>query len=93
MMDLSPLFSAVLVFAAVAFALFVGIAALKKRRQVEIYEQLALDNTPRLDGELVRAMQQGGSSSYQQSGSFNQMGSNEQKTVTYCMIDGRLLDE
>ena len=69
---------------------------LKKKRQEERYDHLPSDNVVRLDGELIRVMQQqgGGPGSYQHSGvGFNSMGTNEQKTVTYCMIDGRLLDE
>ncbi len=76
---------------------------------MEEYEQLpSADNVTRLDGDNVaRVMQmqqqqqsgvQQGELSYQQSGGgpppYDPMGAAAtDKTVTYCMIDGRLLDE
>lgn len=94
---LSPAFMTMIAVAAIAFVAFVGIAVFNRRRQVEKYDQLPTNDVTRLDGEMVRAMQQQGSSggSYQQTGvaAYNPMGTSEQKTVTYCMIDGRLLDE
>lgn len=98
---LSPGFTAMLAFAIVAFISFVGLAVVNRRRQQQLdrYDQLPPSNDPtRLDKDMIRAMQQQGSAaacSYQQAGGapYNPMGTNEQKTVTYCMIDGRLLDE
>jgi len=90
---LSPGFTAIVVFAVVAFISFVGLAVVNRRRQQDgRYDQLPPSNDP--TKEMVRVTQQqgAGSGSYQQAGApYN--GSNEQKTVTYCMIDGRLLDE
>lgn len=89
---LSPVLSAMLVFAA-AFVVFIRMSVFARRRQEEIekYEQLHSSN------EVAMPQQQTstGGGYYQQSGptAFNSVGSNEEKTVTYCMIDGRLLDE
>lgn len=95
---LSPGFTAMLAFAVIAFISFVGLAVVKRRsQQVGRYDQLPSSNdSSRLDKDMIPSMQQqgAGGGSYQQTGAaFNPMGSNEQKTVTYCMIDGRLLDE
>ncbi|KAL7547451.1 hypothetical protein ACHAWF_010749 [Thalassiosira exigua] len=100
---LSPVFSAMLALAA-AFAAFVGLAVYRGRRlEAERYERLP--TTPRgngagaLGGSAGGMQMQGasgeGGGSYQQSGPppYNPMGGSEQKTVTYCMIDGRLLDD
>ncbi len=92
MIMMSPVFSALAFFAAVAFVLFVSFAALRKRRQLENYEQLLTEKPTNLfKDEEPSAID--GNGSYQQSGGLNPMASNDQKTVTYCMIDGRLLDE
>eukprot|EP00584_Thalassiosira_punctigera_P018432 CAMPEP_0172553840 /NCGR_PEP_ID=MMETSP1067-20121228/51913_1 /TAXON_ID=265564 ORGANISM="Thalassiosira punctigera, Strain Tpunct2005C2" /NCGR_SAMPLE_ID=MMETSP1067 /ASSEMBLY_ACC=CAM_ASM_000444 /LENGTH=629 /DNA_ID=CAMNT_0013342085 /DNA_START=115 /DNA_END=2004 /DNA_ORIENTATION=+ len=92
----SPVFAAIFTFALLAFLVFVGITAFHKRRQ-DSYDQLTTLSDA-VNGELVKMMQQQGSGggSYQQSsgsGGFNPMEEGTQKTVTYCMIDGRLLDE
>lgn len=89
---MSPVFSALAAFAAVAFVLFVSFAALRKRRQVENYEQVPTEKPTHIFRDAApSAVDENGS--YQQSGGFNPMASNDPKTVTYCMIDGRLLDE
>jgi hypothetical protein len=99
MIFLSPVILAMFVIAALAFAAFVGIVVFKRRRHGEWYHQLPSSNgVTRLDGELVRVMQQYGSPglSYQQMRAPppNLIVENKnQNTVTYCMIDGRLLDE
>ena len=78
----------------IAFAVFVGLAVVKRRKQeVERYEQLPQSKDAARRYE-AREMQQDTSGSYQQTGApYNPMGANKQETVTYCMIDGRLLDE
>lgn len=98
MVLLSPVILAMFVFAALAFVLFIVIAVWKRRKMEERYRQLPYSNgVTRLDGELVRAMQQYGSPglSYQQMRATppNPLVENKQNTVTYCIIDGRLLDE
>eukprot|EP00571_Detonula_confervacea_P000458 CAMPEP_0172315672 /NCGR_PEP_ID=MMETSP1058-20130122/25938_1 /TAXON_ID=83371 /ORGANISM="Detonula confervacea, Strain CCMP 353" /LENGTH=630 /DNA_ID=CAMNT_0013029803 /DNA_START=124 /DNA_END=2016 /DNA_ORIENTATION=+ len=93
---LLPASSAMVVFAGMVFALFVGIVVFKRRKQME-YDQLPRNDTARLDGEMVGTMSQQSSvsGSYQQSGApaYDPMGATDQNTVTYCVIDGRLLDE
>ena len=98
MLSISPVFLALVVFAAITFIVYVGIAVFKRRRQVEKYEHLPSSNSvSRHDIDVLRSMQQQSLAglSYQGMGSapINLIGTNEQKTVTYCMIDGRLLDE
>lgn len=97
MLSLPPVFLALVVFAAITFIAYVGIAVFKRRRQVEKYEQLPSNSVSRQDMDILRTMQQQGPAglSYQGMGTAptNLIGANEQKTVTYCMIDGRLLDE
>lgn len=98
MLSISPVFLALVVFAAITFIAYVGIAVFKRRRQVEKYEHLPSSNSvSRHDIDVLRSMQQQSLAglSYQGMGSapINLIGTNEQKTVTYCMIDGRLLDE
>lgn len=107
---LSPGGSMMFAFAVIAFIGFIGLAVFNKRRSPDGYDQLPSNNNSndvtRLDGEMVRAMQQqqrqgnnsmaAGAGSYQQTGpaAYNPMGAADAgKTVTYCMIDGRLLDE
>ncbi|KAL3772837.1 hypothetical protein ACHAW5_009514 [Stephanodiscus triporus] len=95
MVLLPPVILAMFVFAALAFVLFIVIAVWKRRTMEERYRQLPSSNgVTRLDGELVRAMQQYGLS-YQQMRATppNPFVENKQNTVTYCVIDGRLLDE
>ena len=108
-MRMSPAFLVMVFSALMVFVLFVGIIVFKRRKQVEEYEQLpSADNVTRLDADNVaRVMQmqqqqqsgvQQGELSYQQSGGgpppYDPMGAAAtDKTVTYCMIDGRLLDE
>mmetsp|Transcript_40583 Transcript_40583/g.85189 ORF Transcript_40583/g.85189 Transcript_40583/m.85189 type:complete len:628 (+) Transcript_40583:141-2024(+) len=96
-LSFSPIFLAMIVFALVAFVFFV-IADARRRRQAESYNVLpSSDNSAmKVDSELVRAIQQGaGGGSYQQSSGkdYNSMGTNKLETVTYSMIDGRLLEE
>ena len=98
---ISPAFSAMVSFAAIAFIVFVGVTVfLKKRSRVGGYDPLPPKDN---DGEMVRVMQQQrqqqgayatGAAPYQQTGAaaYNPMGADQQKTVTYCMIDGRLLE-
>ena len=97
MLRLSPGGSAMFAFAAVAFIVFVGMVVFKKRRMVDGYDQL-----PSNGNGTVRVMQQqqkqqvgNTSQGYQQTGAYNPMGASTdaQKTVTYCMIDNRLLDD
>ena len=98
MVLLSPVILAMFSFAALAFAAFVEITVYKRRRLEERYHRLPPSNGgTRLDGELLSVMHQHGSPGL----SYQQMRTplpapiieNRQNTVTYCMIDGRLLDE
>lgn len=95
----SPDFTAMVAFAFVAFVAFAGFAVFKRKRRTQTYDRLpsAFDASPSLNGDIARAMQQAsGMASYQQSNgeeAFSPMEDERQKTVTYCMIDGRLLDE
>lgn len=101
-MTLSPTMLSMLTTAVVVFILFVCIIVLKRRKQVVAsYDQLLdTSNTAnRLDPEdIARFMTNNQTSrdasayeqgSYQKGAGVN----NDQKTVTYCMIDGRLLDD
>mmetsp|Transcript_22921 Transcript_22921/g.45916 ORF Transcript_22921/g.45916 Transcript_22921/m.45916 type:complete len:627 (+) Transcript_22921:225-2105(+) len=92
MIVMSPVFLALAAFAAFAFVLFVSFAALRKRRQVENYDQLPTEKPTHIYRDAAPSAIDG-NGSYQQSGGFNLITSNDPKTVTYCMIDGRLLDE
>lgn len=97
----SPVFAAMLILALVAFTAFVGLAVVKRRRQVEAYDHLPSSHDPslRLYGDTVRAVQQEQvlvNGSYQKSPgprTNSPVEEGVQKTVTYCMIDGRLLDD
>eukprot|EP00578_Thalassiosira_sp_NH16_P025551 CAMPEP_0181100068 /NCGR_PEP_ID=MMETSP1071-20121207/12998_1 /TAXON_ID=35127 /ORGANISM="Thalassiosira sp., Strain NH16" /LENGTH=639 /DNA_ID=CAMNT_0023182777 /DNA_START=177 /DNA_END=2096 /DNA_ORIENTATION=- len=92
---ISPAFLTMLAFAIIAFISYVGFAVFNRRRQADRYDQLPTNDVARLNTDMMRGAQQQGASggSYQQSGEASFNGLNEQKTVTYCMIDGRLLDE
>ena len=92
---LSSVFAAMIAFA-IFFIIFVGLVVFKRRRQeVERYDKLPSSNAVMMSPSITRAVQPAGSGSYQQSGSapYNPMGAVEQNTVTYQMIDGRLLDK
>lgn len=103
-MTLPPAMLSMLAFSVVIFIIFVGLAVLKRRKQAVVnYDQL-LDTSSHTSNVPVdmRAVTNGASSygqgSYQKGpggAPFNPMGgtNNDQKTVTYCMIDGRLLDD
>eukprot|EP00585_Thalassiosira_rotula_P007367 CAMPEP_0196137412 /NCGR_PEP_ID=MMETSP0910-20130528/5402_1 /TAXON_ID=49265 /ORGANISM="Thalassiosira rotula, Strain GSO102" /LENGTH=639 /DNA_ID=CAMNT_0041397863 /DNA_START=300 /DNA_END=2219 /DNA_ORIENTATION=+ len=98
---LSPVSMGMVAFAIIAFIAFMRLAVLRKQRRTDTYYQLPFlpDASALSEKDMVRAMGQQGSGggSYQQSppgqGAYNPMGDETQKTVTYCMIDGRLLDE
>lgn len=92
------------VVAAVAFILFIGLSVPMKKRKNAKYEQLHSDGgrpIGKVDRNLMQ-QQQRITGPYQQPENGNGNGyntletdqqPNQQKTVTYCMIDGRLLDE
>lgn len=98
----SPIFSAMAIFA-IAFIIFVGIAVAKNRQQeFARYEKVrsSHNDAARRVQNYIKATQQqqqqsSSGSGYQQQGEapYNPMGTSEQQTVTYCMIDGRLLDD
>mmetsp|Transcript_23949 Transcript_23949/g.42848 ORF Transcript_23949/g.42848 Transcript_23949/m.42848 type:complete len:631 (+) Transcript_23949:167-2059(+) len=93
---LSPVFSFMFFFAAVAFISFVGIAVFKRRRQeMERYNQVPSSNEVTMRLDFPMQQQVPGNGSYQNSpeSAYNPMGADKQETVTYCMIDGRLIDE
>lgn len=93
---LSPVFSFMFFFAAVAFISFVGIAVFKRRRQeMERYEQVHSSKEVAMRLDFPMQQQVPGNGSYQNSPepAYNPNGENRQETVTYCMIDGRLIDE
>lgn len=106
--SLSPGMISTVAFFLVIFTLFVGSVVVMRRKQdATIYDSLsdAPNATNNFDtgGSILRGqdpISNYGQGSYQKGeGSrapFNPMGrgaNNDQKTVTYCMIDGRLLDD
>ena len=93
--EFSPAFLAMLIFAGLAFITFVGLVVLRRRRDVEKYDSLPTNDGggSQINGEMVRLMQQQntGTGSYQRDGApYNPMGATD-KTVTYCVIDQRMV--
>lgn len=94
--EFSPAFTTMLILAGGAFIAFVVIFVMRKRRDVEKYDSLPTNNdgSP-LNGGMVQVMQQSnvGAGSYQREGGapYNPMGAVDQKTVTYCVIDQRMV--
>jgi hypothetical protein len=102
MYEFSPAFSVMLIFAGLAFITFVGLFVIRRRRDFnKSYDSLPTNDgsSSQMNGEMVgRGMQQQntadmGSSSYQRDGTaaYNPMGAVDQKTVTYCVIDQRMV--
>ena len=95
----SPGFAAVLGLAGVAFIAFMAFVVIGKRKQDEKYESLPTNNdgASALNGGMVRLMQQPDpvTASYQREGEappYNPMGATNQKSVTYCVIDQRMMN-
>jgi hypothetical protein len=84
-----------LIFAFVAFITFVGLFVIRRRRDVEKYDSLPTNDGSPINRRMMHMMQQQntGTGSYQREGGapFNPMGASEQKTVTYCVIDQRMV--
>jgi len=99
MLNLTPSGSAMFGFAALAFIVFVGMVVYKKRRQVDGYDRLPSNGNGTVRVMQQQQKQQGAGNMpqgyQQQTAAYNPMGASAdaQKTVTYCMIDNRLLDD
>ena len=103
MYEFSPAFSVMLIFAGLAFITFVGLFVIRRRRDFnKSYDSLPTNDgggsSSQMNGEMVgRGMQQQNTtdmgSSYQRDGTatYNPMGAIDQKTVTYCVIDQRMV--
>ncbi|KAL7443080.1 hypothetical protein ACHAXM_008748 [Skeletonema potamos] len=93
--EFSPAFTTMLIFAFVAFITFVGLFVIRRRRDVEKYDSLPTNDGSPINRRMMHMMQQQntGTGSYQREGGapFNPMGASEQKTVTYCVIDQRMV--
>ena len=100
MVFLSPALSGMFIIIALAFVTFVGIAVYRNRKLEIMFHQIPSSNgvtrhdgdlVMRRDGELVRVVRPG--ISYQKQTSLNPNPMTESKSVTYRVIDSRLLDE
>jgi LPXTG-motif cell wall-anchored protein len=93
--EFSPAFTTMLIFAGVAFIAFTGLFVIRRRRDVEKYDSLPTNDGSPMNGRMGHAMQQpnAAAGSYQREGGapYNPMGAVDQKTVTYCVIDQRMV--